>query len=113
MDIIWYYTVALLFFKNLCQVFILIVSDDMFRIPKDMMHRVPTSILHSLEGMPDVDWAKLLNLQSSDGSFLYSPSSTAYALMQTGDKKCFEYIDRIVKKFDGGGKWSMIQSIYR
>ena len=74
------------------------------RIPKDMMHRVPTSILHSLEGMPHLDWARLLNLQSSDGSFLYSPSSTAYALMQTGDKKCFEYIDRIVKKFDGGGK---------
>ncbi|KAG2538109.1 ent-copalyl diphosphate synthase AN1, chloroplastic-like isoform X4 [Panicum virgatum] len=72
------------------------------RIPKDMMHRVPTSILHSLEGMPDLDWAKLLNLQSSDGSFLYSPSATAYALMQTGDKKCFEYIDRIVKKFNGG-----------
>ncbi|KAF8722818.1 hypothetical protein HU200_021946 [Digitaria exilis] len=72
------------------------------RIPKDMMHRVPTSILHSLEGVPEVDWAKLLNLQSSDGSFLYSPSATAYALMQTGDKKCFEYIDRIVKKFNGG-----------
>ncbi|XP_062205507.1 ent-copalyl diphosphate synthase AN1, chloroplastic-like isoform X2 [Phragmites australis] len=72
------------------------------RIPKDMMHRVPTSILHSLEGMPDLDWAKLLNLQSSDGSFLYSPSATAYALMQTGDKKCFDYIDKIVKKFDGG-----------
>jgi ent-copalyl diphosphate synthase len=72
------------------------------RIPKDMMHRVPTSILHSLEGMPDLDWAKLLNLQSSDGSFLFSPSATAYALMQTGDKKCFEYIDRIVKKFNGG-----------
>ncbi|CAN6305204.1 unnamed protein product [Urochloa humidicola] len=72
------------------------------RIPKDMMHRVPTSIMHSLEGMPDLDWPKLLNLQSSNGSFLYSPSSTAYALIQTGDKKCFEYIDRIVKKFNGG-----------
>lgn len=72
------------------------------RIPRDMMHRVPTSILHSLEGMPDLDWARLLNLQSCDGSFLFSPSATAYALMQTGDKKCFEYIDRIVKKFNGG-----------
>ncbi|KAL6883440.1 hypothetical protein ACP4OV_010854 [Aristida adscensionis] len=72
------------------------------RIPKDMMHRVPTSILHSLEGMPELDWPKLLKLQSSDGSFLFSPSATAYALMQTGDKKCFDYIDRIVKKFDGG-----------
>ncbi|KAL6642916.1 hypothetical protein ACP70R_021097 [Stipagrostis hirtigluma subsp. patula] len=72
------------------------------RIPKDMMHRVPTSILHSLEGVPELDWSKLLKLQSTDGSFLFSPSATAYALTQTGDKKCFEYIDRIVKKFDGG-----------
>jgi ent-copalyl diphosphate synthase len=74
------------------------------RIPKDMMHRVPTSILHSLEGMPELDWGKLLKLQSSNGSFLYSPSATAYALLQTGDKKCFNYIDGIVKKIDGGGK---------
>lgn len=72
------------------------------RIPKDMMHRIPTSILHSLEGMPGLDWQKLLKLQCSDGSFLFSPSATAYALMQTGDKKCFRYIDWIVKKFDGG-----------
>ncbi|TVU31055.1 hypothetical protein EJB05_22720 [Eragrostis curvula] len=72
------------------------------RIPKDMMHRVPTSILHSLEGMPELDWGKLLQLQSNNGSFLYSPSATAYALIQTGDKKCFDYIDGIVKKFDGG-----------
>ncbi|VAI81809.1 unnamed protein product [Triticum turgidum subsp. durum] len=72
------------------------------RIPVEMMHRIPTSILHSLEGMPVVDWQKILRLQSTDGSFLYSPSATAYALMQTGDPKCFEYIDRIVKKFNGG-----------
>ena len=73
----------------------------------EMMHRIPTSILHSLEGMPVVDWQKILRLQSTDGSFLYSPSATAYALMQTGDPKCFEYIDRIVKKFNGGGMRSM------
>jgi ent-copalyl diphosphate synthase len=74
------------------------------RIPKDVMHRIPTSILYSLEGMPGLDWQKLLNLQSGDGSFLNSPSATAYALMQTGDNKCLEYIGRIVKKFSGGGK---------
>ena len=69
------------------------------------MHTVPTSILHSLEGMPGLDWAKLLKLQSSDGSFLFSPAATAqYALMNTGDKKCFDYIDRTVKKFNGGGQ---------
>ncbi|KAM3401380.1 hypothetical protein ACQJBY_005865 [Aegilops geniculata] len=72
------------------------------KIPMEMMHRIPTTILHSLEGMPGVDWRKILRLQSSDGSFLFSPSATASALMQTGDTKCFQYIDRIVKKFDGG-----------
>ncbi|XP_066346079.1 ent-copalyl diphosphate synthase 2, chloroplastic-like isoform X2 [Miscanthus floridulus] len=72
------------------------------RIPKEVMHTVPTTILYSLEGMPGLDWAKLLKLQSSDGSFLFSPAATAYALMNTGDKKCFDYIDRTVKKFNGG-----------
>ncbi|PWZ53268.1 Ent-copalyl diphosphate synthase 1, chloroplastic [Zea mays] len=72
------------------------------RIPKEVMHTVPTSILHSLEGMPGLDWAKLLKLQSSDGSFLFSPAATAYALMNTGDDRCFSYIDRTVKKFNGG-----------
>lgn len=68
------------------------------------MHSIPTTILHSLEGMSGLDWPKLLKLQSSDGSFLFSPSATAYALMQTGDRNCFKYIERIVKKFNGGGK---------
>uniref|UniRef100_A0ACD5WSR4 Uncharacterized protein n=1 Tax=Avena sativa TaxID=4498 RepID=A0ACD5WSR4_AVESA len=71
-------------------------------IPKDVMHSIPTSILYSVEGMSGLDWEKLLKLQSSDGSFLYSPSATAYALMQTGDEKCLEYINRIVRKFGGG-----------
>lgn len=75
----------------------------MKRIPKEVMHTVPTSILHSLEGMPGLDWARLLKLQSSDGSFLFSPAATAYALMNTGDDRCFSYIDRTVKKFNGGG----------
>ena len=74
------------------------------RIPKDMMHRVPTTMLYNLEGMSGLDWTMLLKLQSSDGSFLFSPSATAYAFMQTGDMKCFKYIDRIVKKFNGGSK---------
>uniref|UniRef100_A0ACD5TKH3 Uncharacterized protein n=1 Tax=Avena sativa TaxID=4498 RepID=A0ACD5TKH3_AVESA len=73
------------------------------KIPMEVMHRVPTTLLHSLEGMPGVvDWDRILRLQSSDGSFLFSPSATASALMHTGDAKCFEYIDRIVKQFNGG-----------
>ncbi|WOL11698.1 ent-copalyl diphosphate synthase 1, chloroplastic-like [Canna indica] len=72
------------------------------RIPKDVMHQVPTTLLHSLEGMADLNWERLLRLQSSDGSFLFSPSSTAYALMQTGDENCHKYLERIVQRFNGG-----------
>ncbi|XXG48534.1 hypothetical protein AAC387_Pa02g2957 [Persea americana] len=72
------------------------------RIPKEMMHQVPTTLLHSLEGMPDLDWEKLLKLQSPDGSFLFSPSSTAFALKQTKDEKCLKYLKKAVDKFKGG-----------
>ncbi|XP_078429971.1 ent-copalyl diphosphate synthase 1-like isoform X2 [Wolffia australiana] len=72
------------------------------RIPKDMLHKVPTTLLHSLEGMRDLDWEKILALQSPDGSFLFSPSSTAFALMCTGDRKCLDYLQKIVQRFDGG-----------
>lgn len=65
---------------------------------------MPTTLLHSIEGMVDLDWEKLLKLRCLDGSFHCSPAATATALKQTGDKKCFEYLDGIVQKFNGGGK---------
>lgn len=68
------------------------------------MHRVPTTLLHSLEGMPGLHWEKLLHLQSKDGSFLFSPSSTAFALTQTKDDNCLKYLKNAVLKFNGGGK---------
>nr|E2IHE0.1 RecName: Full=Copal-8-ol diphosphate hydratase, chloroplastic; AltName: Full=Copal-8-ol diphosphate synthase; Short=CcCLS; Flags: Precursor [Cistus creticus subsp. creticus]ADJ93862.1 copal-8-ol diphosphate synthase [Cistus creticus subsp. creticus] len=74
------------------------------KIPLDLMHNVPTSLLNSLEGMTGVelDWEKLLKLQSQDGSFITSPSSTAFALMQTNDTKCLGYLKFVVQKFNGG-----------
>ncbi|CAL9110147.1 unnamed protein product [Musa acuminata var. zebrina] len=72
------------------------------RIPRDVMHEVPTTLLHSLEGMPGLDWDRLLRLQCSDGSFLFSPSSTAFAVMQTGDDNCLNYLQRVIHRFGGG-----------
>ncbi|XP_059625876.1 (-)-kolavenyl diphosphate synthase TPS28, chloroplastic isoform X2 [Cornus florida] len=72
------------------------------KIPKHIMHTVPTTLLHSLEGMPELDWEKLLQLQCPDGSFLFSPSSTAFALMQTKDDNCLAYLNRAVERFSGG-----------
>lgn len=72
------------------------------RIPREIMHKVPTTILHSLEGMAGLDWEKLMNLQCADGSFLFSPSSTAFALMQTKDENCLGYLEKAVERFHGG-----------
>jgi hypothetical protein len=84
------------------------------RIPRDIMHKVPTTLLHSLEGMPGLDWEKLAKLQSQDGSFLFSPSSTAFALMQTKDENCLTYLNNAVQRFNGGGKVPFyIPTLYR
>ncbi|XP_050910981.1 ent-copalyl diphosphate synthase, chloroplastic [Lathyrus oleraceus] len=72
------------------------------KIPREVLHKVPTTLLHSLEGMQDLDWNQLLKLQSQDGSFLFSPSSTAFAITQTGDEDALDYLHKIVEKFNGG-----------
>lgn len=73
------------------------------RIPKDALHDVPTTFLLSIEGMPGLDWKRLRKLQCPYGSYMCSPAPTAYALMETGDAKCFEFLDTVVGKFNGGG----------
>ncbi|GLJ38376.1 hypothetical protein SUGI_0781470 [Cryptomeria japonica] len=73
------------------------------RIPMDILHKSPTTLLHSLEGLRDmVDWDKLRKLQLKDGSFLFSPASTACALIQTSDVNCARYLDKITNKHNGG-----------
>ncbi|KAK7285339.1 hypothetical protein RJT34_20108 [Clitoria ternatea] len=77
-------------------------SAKLTRIPSEVMHKVPTSLLHSLEGMSGLNWKQLLKLQSHDRSFLFSPSSTAFALMQIKDQNCLIYLNNVVNKFNGG-----------
>lgn len=76
-------------------------EKKMKKIPMAMVYKYPTTLLHSLEGLHrEVDWNKLLQLQSENGSFLYSPASTACALMYTKDVKCFDYLNQLLIKFD-------------
>ncbi|XP_071686919.1 ent-copalyl diphosphate synthase 1-like [Rutidosis leptorrhynchoides] len=71
-------------------------------IPKDLIHKIPTILLYTLEGMKDLEWGKLLKLQSEGGSFCFSPAATAFAFMQTKDPNCLAYLTNIVAKFNGG-----------
>ncbi|XP_020408033.1 ent-copalyl diphosphate synthase 2 isoform X3 [Zea mays] len=72
------------------------------KIPREALHAEPTTFLLSIEGMPGLDWKRLRKLQCPDGSYMSSPAPTAYALMQTGDAKCFEFLDKLIDKFNGG-----------
>ncbi|WOK97777.1 Bifunctional levopimaradiene synthase, chloroplastic [Canna indica] len=70
------------------------------RIPVQVMHSVHTTLLYTLEALQEmVQWEKILKLQSADGSFLSSPSSTAVVYMKTGDKKCLEFLTNLVNRF--------------
>ncbi|KAJ7950505.1 Copalyl diphosphate synthase [Quillaja saponaria] len=86
------------------------VLDDIYaqrdiklkRIPRELLHQVPTTLLLSLEGIPNLDWEKLLKLQSFDGSFFFALASSAFAFMQTKDEKVLSYLNGVVQKYGGG-----------
>nr|A0A2K9RFZ7.1 RecName: Full=Peregrinol diphosphate synthase TPS1, chloroplastic; AltName: Full=Terpene synthase 1; Short=VacTPS1; Flags: Precursor [Vitex agnus-castus]AUT77120.1 peregrinol diphosphate synthase [Vitex agnus-castus] len=73
------------------------------RIPLEVLHERSTSILYGMEGLEnlDLDWQKLMKLQTPEGSFLTSPAATAFAFMYTKDENCLKYIKYILDKFNG------------
>ncbi|KAL3846297.1 hypothetical protein ACJIZ3_003700 [Penstemon smallii] len=87
-------------------------DQKMKRVPREVMHSVPTTLLFNLEGFEELDWKKLLKLQCKDGSFLTSPSSTAFAFMETKDENCLKFINYVVEKFNGGAPHSYPGDIF-
>ncbi|TVU42379.1 hypothetical protein EJB05_08781, partial [Eragrostis curvula] len=69
------------------------------QISRDVLHDMPTTTLNK-EDAVQLDWEKLLQLRRSDGFTLRPPSAKATATNQTGDKKCFDYLDGIFQKFN-------------
>ncbi|KAK4285654.1 hypothetical protein QN277_002323 [Acacia crassicarpa] len=72
------------------------------RIPMAVLHCVPTSLLFSLEAIPGLQWDKLQNVRSKDGSYLFCPSSTAFAFNQSKDPHCLNYLNNVADNFNGG-----------
>jgi hypothetical protein len=70
------------------------------KIPLDVIYQQPTTVLHSLEGLgPLLDCDRILKQQAQNGSFLNSPSSTAFVYLQTEDEKCLNYIQGLLARF--------------
>ncbi|XP_028799641.1 ent-copalyl diphosphate synthase, chloroplastic-like [Neltuma alba] len=72
------------------------------RIPMEVLHSVPTTLLFSLEAIPGLQWDKLQNVRSKDGSYLFCPSSTAFAFTQSNDPHCLTYLNNVAQNFNGG-----------
>ncbi|XP_054814368.1 ent-copalyl diphosphate synthase 5-like [Prosopis cineraria] len=72
------------------------------RIPMEVLHSVPTSLLFSLEAIPGLQWKKLQKVRSKDGSYLFCPSSTAFAFTQSKDPHCLNYLNNVAHNFNGG-----------
>uniref|UniRef100_A0A0G7ZNV0 Putative terpene synthase, PgTPS10 n=1 Tax=Picea glauca TaxID=3330 RepID=A0A0G7ZNV0_PICGL len=69
-------------------------------LSREEIHGVPSLLLYSLEAIQDmVDWVRIMDVQSQDGSFLNSPASTACVFMHTGDVKCLGFLNNVVAKF--------------
>ncbi|KAH9319929.1 hypothetical protein KI387_021698, partial [Taxus chinensis] len=70
------------------------------KICRESFHTDATPFLYSLEGLQEIiDWKRIMNLQSPDGSFLNSPSSTACVFIKTGDIKSLDYLTNTLNKF--------------
>nr|ALI57121.1 copalyl diphosphate synthase [Scoparia dulcis] len=84
------------------------------RVPKELMHEIATCMLFNLEGLEDLglDWQKLLKLTAPKGSFLTSPASTAFAIINTKNEDCVAYIQNIVDKCNGGAPPNYPVDIY-
>jgi len=64
------------------------------------------TLLSSTEGIQDiVQWERLMDAQSQDGSFLNSPASTACVFLHTGDLKCLEFLNNVLAKFGNFGMY--------
>ncbi|XP_054816752.1 ent-copalyl diphosphate synthase 5-like [Prosopis cineraria] len=72
------------------------------RIPMKVLQSVPTSLLFSLEAIPGLQWQKLQRVRSKDGSYLFCPSSTAFAFNQSKDLHCLNYLNNVAQNFNGG-----------
>jgi len=75
-------------------------------LSREEIHGVPSLLLYSLEAIQDmVDWVRIMDVQSQDGSFLNSPASTACVFMHTGDMKCLEFLNNMLAKFGSFGMY--------
>lgn len=75
-------------------------AKKLAKIPLELIYQHPTTILHSLEGLGGMlDCQQILKRQAENGSFLNSPSSTAFVYLHTGDAKCLEYIQMLLAQF--------------
>eukprot|EP00253_Pinus_taeda_P006279 PITA_06279 len=75
-------------------------KERLANLSTEEIHGVPSAMLYSLEGIQEmVEWERIMDVQSEDGSFVGSPASTACVFMHTGDIKCLQFLKIVLAKF--------------
>lgn len=75
-------------------------QEKLAKCHREEIHHCQSPLKYSFEGIQDiVDWERIMDIQSQDGSFLSSPASTACVFLHTGDMRCLEYLNKVMAKF--------------
>ncbi|KAL6992615.1 geranyllinalool synthase [Sarracenia purpurea var. burkii] len=75
----------------------------------DDYHNPPLlSYLEALQSKCDIDPEVIVRNLSKDGSLFQSPSATACAFMATGERKCKNYLQSLVRRCPHGGSFCWI-----
>ncbi len=70
------------------------------KIPLELVYQYPTTILHSLEGLAgSIEFDRIFAHQAANGSFLNSPSATAFVYMNTEDEESLRYLRETLDVF--------------
>ncbi len=83
-------------------------AHKLSRLPLDLIYDGRSPLIHGLEALGDrVDLARVRARQMADGSYGYSPSSTAAILTRAWDERAAAWLERLASRDFGGGRGGM------
>lgn len=77
--------------------------EDKLQMLEKYVYLKTTTLLHSLEffNEKNLNFEKILTFQARNGSFLNSPSATAFVYMHTHNHKALQYLEEVANVFGG------------
>jgi len=91
----------LLYNDSVVKKYLKIKDEKLKLLPEKLIYKKLTTLSHSAEFLgDDLNKKEIIKVRNSNGSFLNSPSATAYVYTKTGDRKSLKYTREMMKKFN-------------